>query len=228
MSNIRRILRAGRDSQRELRAKTELEGIYDRFRDYTMIPSWNYVDTLRVAKKSANVDGCVVQCGVWRGGLAAGLVTVLGADREYFLYDSFEGLPDAKPIDGQAAIDWQADKSGIGYYDNCSAPIETADEAMKLAGAKNYRLIKGWFDKTIAGDKPATKIACLHLDCDWYDSMYVCLEQLFDCVATGGYIILDDYYYWDGAGHALHDFLSARQALERISNIGEICYLVKK
>src|SRR6266700_461620 len=43
-------------------------------------------------------------------GMSAGLATVLGTDRQYLLFDSFEGLPAAKEIDGRAALSWQNEK----------------------------------------------------------------------------------------------------------------------
>src|SRR6266705_1391984 len=75
---------------------------YDRFREFTMIPRESFVDNLRLAQRVSKLDGCVVECGVWRGGMTAALVSVLGAHRKYFLFDSFEGLPPAKPVDGAA------------------------------------------------------------------------------------------------------------------------------
>lgn len=44
-----------------------------------------------------------MECGVWRGGMIASISEILGNNREYYLFDSFEGLPQAKEIDGIAA-----------------------------------------------------------------------------------------------------------------------------
>lgn len=185
------------------------------------------MDNLRLARRVSNVDGCVVECGVWRGGMTAALVSVLGAHRKYFLFDSFEGLPPAKPVDGAAALRWQRDTQSAGYYDNCSAGEEFARRAMMLSGAASFYLIKGWFEKTLSDFSPPEPIALLRLDGDWYDSTLVCLERLFEHVAPGGMIILDDYYTWDGCSRALHDFLSRHSAVERIQNLGGVCYIEK-
>jgi O-methyltransferase len=227
MRNFRPLLNTARRYYETLQEKSQYKKNHHRFRNYTMIKSVNYVNTLRLAKRSSAIEGCVVQCGVWKGGLAAGLVSVLGTKREYFLYDSFAGLPKAKEIDGSAAVEWQSNTQGPVYFDNCAASPDFAETAMKLAGAEKYHLVKGWFEQTLAQNKPNIPIAFLHLDADWYDSMTVCLEQLFDYVAVGGYIVIDDYYVWDGCSRALHDFLSHRSALERVHNLGEICYLEK-
>ena len=70
--------------------------IYEQFSQYTMLSASDYINTLRLAEECRAIEGCVAECGVWKGGMAAGLVSVLGAQREYFLFDSFEGLPMAQ------------------------------------------------------------------------------------------------------------------------------------
>ena len=39
---------------------------------------------------------------------------LLGPDRQYFLFDSFQGLPTVKEIDGPHAAAWQADVNNPG------------------------------------------------------------------------------------------------------------------
>jgi len=207
--------------------RRRLQRIYGGLREFTMISQTTYVDNLQLAEGVRAIPGCVVECGVWRGGMIAGMGRVLGPDREYFLFDSFEGLPPARPIDGTAALAWQEDKSSPMYHDNCSAGPEFAEKAMQRAGIRSYHLKKGWFEKTIPAFTPPCPIAILRLDADWYDSTMVCLTRLYDYVAPGGLILLDDYYTWDGCSRAVHDFLSQRQAVERIRNLGEICWLRK-
>lgn len=192
-----------------------------------MIPRDAYVDNLFLARKVRHIPGCVVECGVWRGGMSAGLVSVLGAQREYFLFDSFEGLPPAEEIDGKAALNWQQQKEAPTYFDNCSASPDFAECAMTRSGVKSFHLVKGWFKDTLPGFTPPEPIALLRLDGDWYDSTIVCLELLFKYVAPGGLIVLDDYYAWDGCARALHDFLSRHSAVERIRNLSNVCYLQK-
>ncbi len=199
--------------------------IYKRFHAYTMIPQDIFVDNLLVADRLLNRPGCVVECGVWRGGMSAGIASVLGDDRRYFLFDSFEGLPPAKSIDGEAALAWQKNTTSATYYDNCKAPAEYAQRAMTLAGARSFQLIKGWFNDTVRSFVPPEPIALLRLDGDWYESTHVCLEALFQYVCPGGLIIIDDYYTWDGCSRALHDFLSSRGLPDRIRSFGSVCAL---
>src|SRR6476661_10662817 len=74
--------------------------IYNRFKEFTMIPSSIYIENLFLINNFLkDLDGEIVECGVWRGGMTGGIATILGKNRKYHLFDSFEGLPQAKPID---------------------------------------------------------------------------------------------------------------------------------
>jgi O-methyltransferase len=200
--------------------------IYARLREFTMISEEVFCDNLALAETVRDIPGCVVECGVWRGGMSAGLALTLGPEREYYLFDSFEGLPPAQPIDGPAALRYQEDKLSPSYYDNCAAPPDFARRAMAIAGAKRFQIIEGFFENTVPGFTPGDQIALLRLDVDWYRATALCLRHLFNHVADRGVIIIDDYYTWDGCSRALHDFLSYMNAVERIRSFnGSVCYL---
>ena len=49
-------------------------------------------------------------------------------------------------------------------------------------------------------------IALLRLDTDWYESTKKELDVLFPKVTKGGYVIVDDYYTWQGAKIATDEF----------------------
>jgi len=211
----------------ELRSR-RYRGMHRRLSEFTMTTADAYVDNMMLVEHVKDVPGCVVECGVWRGGMTAGMAMVLGSHRDYFLFDSFEGLPPAKEIDGEAALKWQSDKNSPQYYDNCRAEEDYARRAMELSGASSFKLIKGWFNETLPGFKPPGPIALLRIDADWYESTMTCFEALYDSVVVGGMILLDDYHTWDGCSRAVHEFLSRRSAVERIRNQGEVGYLRKR
>jgi O-methyltransferase len=192
-----------------------------------MVPRREYFANLDLVERLDLPAGCVIECGVWRGGMIAGLATVLGAHRSYLLFDSFEGLPPAGELDGLAAKRYQSDPSGPWYFDNCRAERAFAERAMGLSGAKLYCLKKGWYSDTLPSFVPSEPVALLRLDADWYESTMCCLESLFDHVAPGGLILIDDYFAWDGCSRAVHDFLSRRSALERIQTFRGVCFIRK-
>jgi len=207
--------------------RLRLGQIQKKFCGFTMIPRDNFISNLMLARQVSGIPGCVIECGVWRGGMSAGIASVLGGERKYFLFDSFEGLPEAKKIDGEAALAWQNNKQGSYYYDNCTAEPDFAQRAMTLSGAKSFFLMKGWFNETLPKFAPPEPIALLRLDGDWYDSTMICLESLFQHVAPGGLIIIDDYYTWDGCSRAVHDYFSRHSVAERIQSFQGNCFIEK-
>jgi len=200
--------------------------VFDAFADLTMIPERAYVRNLRIALTVADVDGCVVECGTWKGGMLGGIGVLLGPERQYFGFDSFEGLPPVTELDGTRAATWQGNTTSPGYFDNCSAEQRFAEEAMRRAHVTDSTIVKGWFEDTL----PATDIppiALLRLDGDWYDSTMTCLEQLAARVVHGGIIVIDDYFAWEGCAKAVHDYLSRTGSNDRIVTYGGVCYIMR-
>ena len=196
-----------------------------KYYEFTMVSAYNYWHNLLIVDDYRRVEGCVIECGVWRGGMAAGIAEVLGPKREYFLFDSFEGLPPATDLDGDAAKAWQKNTESTIYYDNCRAEIDFAERAMRMSGVPNHKIIKGWFDKTIPEFVPPCPIAVLRLDGDWYESTIIVLEALFKHLARDGVVIIDDYYTWDGCSRAVHDFLSHHKLPARVTQKYGVCIL---
>jgi O-methyltransferase len=203
--------------------------IYNKYKNFTMIEKITYINNLFVVlDRVASTEGCVIECGTWRGGMIAGVADVLGPDRHYVLFDSFAGLPPAKEIDGPAAQAWQADKESPQYFDNCTASLETAERAMAMSRARHFRLVEGWFENTLPGFEPPSPIAFLRLDADWFESTMTCLEHLYRYMAPSGIILLDDYYTWDGCSRAVHHFLTKTDSNTRIHQINGICVLMRR
>jgi O-methyltransferase len=226
---IRKILRLGGvDLKRYDKAFDTYAVLYDRYKKYTMIPREFFILNLDLCSEFRKINGDYVECGVWRGGMSAAIAEVLGKDRTVHLYDSFEGLPPAKEIDGKEAIEWQKNTVAPGYFDNCTAEEKFAINALAIARHDRYEVHRGWFDRTLP-ERKQHSIAILRLDGDWYDSIMTCLEHLYPDVVDGGVIILDDYYTWDGCARAVHDYLSKTKSPSRVFQWHDrVAYIVKK
>jgi O-methyltransferase len=198
--------------------------LHSKYRDYTMIPERLYAGNLHLTARIAGIEGAVVECGTWRGGMIAGIADVLGSSRRYYLCDSFEGLPPAKEIDGAEAKAWQANTTGPQYFNNCAASDSEARSAMSMSSAIDYRIVKGWFDQTLSRLTPEP-IALLRLDADWYDSTKCVLDNLTNHMVPGGLIIIDDYRTWPGCTAAVNEFAAAKQ-LRVKRNLHGVHYLV--
>ncbi len=195
-------------------------------------------DTCRKALGDG-VEGDFVECGVWRGGSAGLMGLVLrdfdkSAGRKLHLFDSFEGLPEPREEDGVKAAEYSGGVSSgeLKSVHQCEAGIDVVKNFLfgKLGLSKDDVILhQGWFQNTLPdlGESPK-KIAVLRLDGDWYESTKVCLDHLYDRVAAGGAVILDDYYCWEGCQKATDEFRTARgikEPLVRIDN--EAVYWIK-
>ena len=202
--------------------------LFYRLEKFTMISQSKFAVNLEIARWFSHVPGAVVECGTWKGGMIAGIATALGSHREYFLFDSFEGLPPAQPsMDGEAALRWQADTASPNYFENCKAAEDDAREAMKFAGVSDARIFKGWFRDTLPDAEFPDGIAILRLDADWYEPTMEILDHLFKFVRKDGVIIIDDYHTWEGCSRAVHDFLAKHRCVERINERFGVCYIRK-
>jgi O-methyltransferase len=186
-----------------------------------MLSLKSYVENIaltRVALRNAKLHDCaIVECGTWRGGMAAGMVEIGGPERDYYFFDSFEGLPPAEEVDGHSAKNWQADTTAATFYNNCAATLEEFQDTLRMTKCptRAFHIHKGWFEETLP-KVVCPPIAVLRLDADWYASTLTCLETLWDRIVPGGIIIIDDYYRWDGCAKAVHTFLAKRGEKERI------------
>jgi hypothetical protein len=193
-----------------------------------MVPRKEFLSNLDICASLAPPNGCVVECGVWRGGMSAAIADTLPG-RLHFLFDSFEGLPPADPsLDGKAAVDFQSNKNHPFFHENNRAERSYAERAMSMSSAREYRLVEGWFKDTLAGFEPPEPIAVLRLDGDWYESTMQCLTALYPYVLPQGVVIIDDYYAWDGCCRALYDFFSLNKVAERIHEESGIAYFKKR
>lgn len=198
----------------------------DRVKPFTLVTTDALTDLGRQvgAALTFGLEGAFVECGVWRGGAAflmADLLRRSGTeDRKVWLFDSFEGMPAPSDLDGVKAAPWsEGEKSP---FSNCFAPLEEVMRTAEDLGLTAYtEFVKGWFDESLpAARERVGPIALLRIDSDWYWSVRRCLEELYDQVVDGGFVVLDDYYDWDGCAIATHEFLGARRLVNRIESVG--------
>ncbi len=176
------------------------------------------------------VAGAFVECGVWKGGtigLMAYVAEKAGSGRDIWLFDSFEGLPEPTSADGQKAAEYSSSRQSgtLASIGKCVGPLEDVQRlfssVLRLPD-KNVHIEKGWFQDTLAHAKERIgKIAILRLDADWYESTKCVLENLFDAVVPGGYVIIDDYGHWEGCKKAVDEFLLQRGIVADLKNIDD-------
>lgn len=164
------------------------------------------------------IDGSFVECGVCNGG-SAGIIAKVAdrnKNRNVWLFDSWEGLPE--PTEDDTSYTGEQGEKGMALGSEAKVR-ELMFKNLKLNNNKVH-LVKGWFNDMVRPHKKGIgNIALLHLDCDWYESVKFCLEELYDDVIKGGFIVIDDYGYWRGCKKAVDEFVENRNLNSRIKRI---------
>jgi O-methyltransferase len=201
-----RTFRAGRD----LRGRLWDEG-------YTMLSSRRGRALYRLARHVVDdeIDGALVDCGVWNGGSSI-ILGVAAPKRRVWAFDSFEGLPEPGPEDGARSAGLAGDCRGA------EEKLRAGFEAM--ADPARLEVRKGWFEDTL---RPAAEevgpVALLHCDGDWYESVRLTLDVFLPLVVPGGFVLIDDYGTWPGARRATDEARAAageRAPLKRVDHTG--------
>jgi predicted O-methyltransferase YrrM len=205
-------------------SRNEFSQLHARVRPYTACGNArlrSLYDAVRHVVAN-DIHGAVVECGTARGGSGAlmGLtLESLGARRDLWLFDTFEGLPPPSAADP----DRELAELYVGDFRGGEEEVRALLE--RLGVGESAHTVKGLFQDTLPAVDTGP-IAVLHLDGDWYDSVRVCLDHLYDLVSPGGLIQIDDYGYWEGARKAVDEFLEERSLdatpLRRIDFTGRL------
>jgi len=166
--------------------------------------------------EDARVPGIFLEAGVAMGGSAIVIAKTKARERELRLYDVFEMLPppsandDAKShavyqefVAGKAAS--PVDRN---YVSHASDLLAFTRENMAKLGvdpqAENIKFVKGLYEQTLKIEEP---VAFAHIDCDWYDSVKLCIERIAGWMSPGGIMLFDDYNSFQGCKKAVDEWL---------------------
>jgi O-methyltransferase len=179
--------------------------------------------------EQAQIEGAVVECGVWRGGsmmaVARTLMNCGRTDRDLYLFDTFEGMTEPGPLDISLKGDSAATllKQSAKTEEDmlwCYAPMERVVQSLALTKypASHLHLVPGPVEQTLAVSTPE-QIALLRLDTDWYASTKHELDVLFPKLCPGGVLIIDDYGHWQGARRAVDEYMQRHQITMQLHEI---------
>ena len=163
------------------------------------------------------VPGAIVECGVLDGGTAA-LMAYGSKDRPVHLFDSWEGLPEMTEKDGDAGL-WVGDIIGSPRR------VVTILKLLNI-GISRVSFHKGWFEQTFQTTSIA-KIALLHIDADFYESVKLSLNTWEPRVSPGGYIQIDDYSSFIGCKRAVDEYLTQHPHL-KLETYKDIVFFIQK
>ena len=205
----------------------ELEGLIATVREanLTYCGKPKLENLARAARAVVNdgVPGDFLEAGVALGGSAIVLAQLKEPTRSLYLYDVFEMIPPPGSQDGPDAHErYAAIVSGrsqglggdkyYGYVDGLDEMVRGNLTRYGFAPEQHsIRLVPGRFEETL---HPTDPVAFAHIDCDWYESVRVCVERIVPNLSIGGVIGFDDYSSNSGCRRAVDELLQARSDLE--------------
>jgi O-methyltransferase len=152
----------------------------------------------------AKVDGDFVETGVYVGNSSAVVAKEMlnrNDMRHMWLYDSWQGMPQTQEVDGQEAsayVGWGREASMEG--------VQIRLQKLGVNVERDVTFRKGFFNATFNVSPMPSKIAFLHVDSDWYDSVMHTMETFYHLVVPGGVILFDDFGWWEGSRVAFYEF----------------------
>lgn len=170
-----------------------------------------------------NIEGDIVECGVWKGGAMYAAIRALVArksfNRKIFLFDVFsaDGMSSTtnetvydKDYLGNTVSD--SINKGLFVKEEYNFQIEDVRKLLKSTGYPEENIIfkVGRVEDTLPCED-IKKVALLRLDTDWYESTKHELIHLFPKLEKGGVLLIDDYGYWKGCRQAVDEYIEEKK-----------------
>lgn len=162
-----------------------------------------------------NVEGDFIETGVWRGGSTIFMRALLKVyeikDRSVWVADSFSGMP--KPKD-------KSDGSDLSKFLVLNVSLEQVKSNFEKYDLLDdqVKFLKGWFKDTLP-KAPIKKLSLIRLDGDLYSSTMDSLNNLYNKLSLGGYVLIDEYYDWPECKRAVDEFRKENSISDEIKKI---------
>lgn len=168
----------------------------------------------------AGVKGDILEFGLAWGGSAAVISQQATTDHPYHGFDVFSMIPPptSEKDDDFSRERYEVIKAGkaegfggneyYGYRKDLFGDVnKLLDRFGRAVDNKTVFLHKGLFEETWPHYKGAS-VAFAHIDCDWYDPVKYCLENVGKLMPVGAVMIIDDYPEFGGCKTATDEFLA--------------------
>jgi hypothetical protein len=135
------------------------------------------------ARNGLRRDGEFVECGVHQGfcsAVAARYLDFGSRDKQWYLYDTFAGIPADQLDAGKTS---PAEYAAAGLYEACR---------QRFASYRNVHVIQGRVPDVLRERAPE-KVAFLHLDMNSAPAELGALEFFWERLVPGALVLLDDY-----------------------------------
>jgi hypothetical protein len=188
---------------------------------YLDLPALCDLAEVILENESKQIEGMIVEAGCALGGSAMVIASAKRRSRPFFVYDVFGLIPppcekDGADVHQRYSLIASGNAAGIdgqryyGYERKLYEQVVQTffDFSLDMA-SNNVHLVKGLYRESMHIN---SVVALAHIDCDWYESVFTCLEQVAPNLAPGGTIIVDDYFVWSGCRKAVDDYFGSAGA----------------
>jgi len=134
--------------------------------------------------------GCIVEAGAYKGGSTAKLSIVAKlCNRELYVFDSFEGLPNNNEPLAKTTLGYSCNFNKGEYY----GTLKDVKKNISIYGEINKCIfMKGWFDDTMPNfNKDVIAVFC---DVDLASSNRTCLKFMWLQMVDGGFFFSQDFH----------------------------------
>ncbi len=159
----------------------------DRYAPLLPIPNWHWnLQTVAWAvEQIRSLEGDLVELGVFRGHTTLFVAEYLDFHewpRRWWLYDTFDGIPEDQLDPGWAESNASAYRGTFSYE----------EVAKRFSHIPNIDVIKGRVPE-ILSERCPERISFIHMDLNNAAAEVQALDFLFDRLVPGGIIVFDDY-----------------------------------
>lgn len=155
---------------------------------YNRVSSRSLIDKRRAwivysfARQCASLGGDFAELGVYKGAGSRIMYEASKKTKNIFAFDTFEGLPET---DSEKDPFWRkGDLRKLNY-----------EEVRQFLREDSFKLIKGYFPKTIRFVPDEITYSFVHIDADIYRSTKDACEYFYPKMVRGGIMLFDDYLY---------------------------------
>ncbi|MCH8109083.1 MAG: class I SAM-dependent methyltransferase [Chloroflexi bacterium] len=158
----------------------------------------------------AKLPGDIVECGSSRCGasiIMANYLRAQGVKKTIYACDSYEGF-DLAELESENESNLTKARSNAFT----STSYEYVVKKISRLGFEDYVVpVKGFFKDTLPGLTKDKLFSMALIDCDLYDSMLYCTNEVWSRLTPGGRIVFDDYTSEDfkGSKQAIDEFVAA-------------------
>ncbi|MEH2255591.1 TylF/MycF/NovP-related O-methyltransferase [Nostoc sp.] len=162
------------------------------------------------------VHGFYIEAGCALGGSAILIAHMKPNSVPLHLFDVFSMIPPPSERDGVDAHNRYAEISSgksqglggneyYGYIQNLKDIVINNIESFAFnLESDNIQLIQGLFQESL---NVQDTVAFAHIDCDWYDSVKICIDRITPQMSLNSVIVFDDYSSYSGCKKAVDELI---------------------